>query len=795
MEASLENKTKHPLIKVFIHCTLMFFVCTAPFLILSKGIYISYGDINTQAIPFWYHIVRSVREGMPAYDWYSDLGMNFWGTYTYFGLTDPFMLIGLIFPQRLLPYGITVITALKFGLCGLCSYIYIRPQVKRETSAYIGAMLYTFSGQQLYSMCFIFTQIFAVFPLLLYSFDKLVKERKSVCFALLLALMGFMNYYFLFGCCVFILIYFAVKVWCKEYIIDKKLFAKIAAETVMGLLLCAVTLLPSYYVIKNNSRAGSTIFGESLLYYKNGGTLTRVFLSAFFPPDPCNTDGIVDSFKLDIASISLFIPLFLAVGMIAVFRKQKSSWQCRLLMVCGVMACVPVLNSMFFAFNRNYYARWFFMPMLIMCAVTGRFTDDIENTDIRSELKLSAAVVIIAVILGLPDIIRNDTLMIILAAAYSAAALTALYRFRYKSRVFGMKKLERLTCVFAVIPFLSVQAYLLIHTDMRHTEKAAALLYNDMEEVNIGDSDFFRVCQDNRELYNSAIISKLPSIDIYHNLVTKNESDFYATLSNEGFLNHDQNASDFAVQTFLSVKYDLYSNTDDISPEEIQMLRYGFGLKDVQGHQVIYENENYIPMGFTYDHYLNINRITSRQESYSTPDGEMTDGIITHDETERRERLLLKGIWLTDEQCMKYMDRLSVLPKEAEEDTSLEAFVRDCDNRRNSAAYEFTPDKNGFTSKIKLEKPNLVFYSVPYDEGWTAYVDGAKTDIEKVFAGLCAVPVDAGDHTIRFDYRVIWLKEGLIVTCISGGALAVYAAACFILAHKMKSDAEKISKM
>lgn len=93
MEASINksNKSsKHPYLKIFVDSTLLYCICIAPFIILSKGVYLTYGDFNAQEIPFWIHICNTVRDGLPAYDWTSDLGLNFWGSYTYFGLTDPF---------------------------------------------------------------------------------------------------------------------------------------------------------------------------------------------------------------------------------------------------------------------------------------------------------------------------------------------------------------------------------------------------------------------------------------------------------------------------------------------------------------------------------------------------------------------------------------------------------------------------------------------------------------------------------------------------------------------------------
>ena len=39
--------------------------------------------------------------------------------------------------------------------------------------------------------------------------------------------------------------------------------------------------------------------------------------------------------------------------------------------------------------------------------------------------------------------------------------------------------------------------------------------------------------------------------------------------------------------------------------------------------------------------------------------------------------------------------------------------------------------QTALTLKSILKKSKLVFFSVPYDKGWTAYVNGKPADIEK----------------------------------------------------------------
>ena len=62
---------------------------------------------------------------------------------------------------------------------------------------------------------------------------------------------------------------------------------------------------------------------------------------------------------------------------------------------------------------------------------------------------------------------------------------------------------------------------------------------------------------------------------------------------------------------------------------------------------------------------------------------------------------------------------------------------------------------SGFHAEITLKKDNLVFFSVPYDDGFTAYVNGEETDIIRVDEGLMAVSGSGGGehHRLRLSGR------------------------------------------
>ncbi|MBR4973646.1 MAG: YfhO family protein, partial [Clostridia bacterium] len=103
-----------------------------------------------------------------------------------------------------------------------------------------------------------------------------------------------------------------------------------------------------------------------------------------------------------------------------------------------------------------------------------------------------------------------------------------------------------------------------------------------------------------------------------------------------------------------------------------------------------------------------------------------------------------------------------------------EALSFDCEKLALTSALSFETDNRGFTATVDRNKDSLVFFSVPFDEGWTATVNGEKVDIEKVNVGFMAVKVSKGLSEIRFTYTTPGLLNGLIITTISAAVLLLY---------------------
>ena len=150
---------------------------------------------------------------------------------------------------------------------------------------------------------------------------------------------------------------------------------------------------------------------------------------------------------------------------------------------------------------------------------------------------------------------------------------------------------------------------------------------------------------------------------------------------------------------------------------------------------------------------------------------------------EERARVLMRAVLLDEDQIRRLDGLLEPLPEEELADRSDERYAADCGERRLSAALEFTATRTGFTARTNYAQEELVFFSVPCDDGFMATVNGQPADIEKVDNGLMAVRVPAGAADIVFTYHT----PGLALSAgVSLAGLAVYAGYLLLLHFKRK---------
>ena len=750
-----------------------------PYIILGNGYFIFYGDFNVQQIPFYMQCHKAVRSGNIFWSWTTDLGANFIGSYSFYLLGSPFFWLTLPFPTWVVPYLMGPLLILKFACAALTSYCYIRRFTRTPLAALLGGLLYAFSGFSVYNIFFNhFHEAIIVFPLLLLSLELLITENRRFAFALTVALCAVVNYFFFFGMVVFTVIYFFVRLFSGAFKVRFGRFLVIGFEAVLGLCIAAAILLPSYYAIADNKRLENVLLGWNALMYGKEQIYGNIMECFFFPPDIPARPVFFPGADVKWSSLGGWLPLFSMTGVFVWFGARKRHWLKRVIGICIFMAMVPVLNSAFYAFNTAYYARWFYMPILMMCLATVSLTED-SGVNWSSGYKWVLGITVAAA-LTIGFFPQKDSKDNIIFGLYSQSD-DGMYVFRYW-----------ITCVIAIVSLIVLGMLLrLLKSDRKGFYKTAitcvciiSVVYGsffigcgrshsyEIKEVmtdsliegsvDLDDNSEFRVdtydCVDNTSMYLG-----LPGINAFHSVVPASIFEFYDFIGVERSVGSRPETNQAALRPLLSVKYLLNrKGGEDFLDDNGETRMPGYEYVKTDGGYYIYENKNYVPYGFSYNYYMSYDFC----EEYSKTN---------------RAALMLKAILLDDEQIKKYgglMTDISELRNSVyyseDDETSLsitdDTLAYDSEQLRETSAFYFKRDNRGFTAKVTRDSDNLVFFSVPYDSGWEAYVNGKPAEIEKVNAGFMAVKVGAGTSEIRFNYVTPGLVDGLKIT---GGAVIV----------------------
>ena len=806
---SLTNK-KEMRLRTFLVALFTATVIFLPFIVCDGGMFFYTGDYNAQQVPFYIMCHRAIREGNFSWSWCTDLGANFVGSYAYYTLGSPFFWVMLLFPTSFVPYLIAPMLILKIALSALTAYIYIRRYTKTPHGACIGGLLYAFSGWSIYNIFFNqFHEALVIFPLVLYALDELVLNKRKGVFGLAVFAAAIMNYYMFIQIAVFTIIYWAVRSVCKSWNMNVKTFVSIAVEAVLGFLMASILFIPAVLAVTQVPRVSSIINGWHTIAYNGTSYFVMLFTSLFTPECP-PLPVLTPSAEMTFSGFTLWLPVGALIGTIVFMVNKKKDWITKLLLVSAVFLLVPGLNAVFNTFNSNLYMRWVFMPILfcVLACVKAFEQDGISFKKPTLAISVTMAIVALLVLLvptkskdgswmiGLWDTSDGFTNRLLILIATLILSFVSLLMF-----VDLLRTRKKLNTVYKKSFFVSAVSYIcIISVFVSMVSIASGRGYSNnadyfrKNEIS-SNYDLPKLQDGNRvdtflDSLNVGICTGIPSVNGFISVAPGSISEYYDYLGGSRLINSHPKGDDYAARSFLSVKYAMLNLPGYLS-------LYYYYNEQVEKGKLDYYNPpfdkegNILMPGYTYVNKQNDFEIYKNE--YCLPQGITLDSYYTKDDTsknsyEEKSKLLLKGILLTDEQILKYSDYFEgklIIDKNT--DYSKEAYFEDCTEILNSPhATDFKISNEGFTCSFNSDSKELILFQVPYESGWSAYVDGEETKIEKVDAGFMAIPVEAGKHSIVFKYTTPGLKAGMIVSLTSAGVFLLYLSATFVLNRKKK---------
>ena len=770
-------------------CALTAAIFFLPFYILDGGFFHYAGDFNSQQITFYRYMNGFVKgagypdsafAGAPhnTFSWATDLGSGVMNAYSFYLYGSPFFWLSVLLPQSWLPYMMVPLLVLKFGVAGGGAFLYLRRYVKNENYAVLGACLYALSGFAVYNVFFNhFVDVVALFPYLLWALDEAIYENRHGLFAFWVAVNLLNNYFFFVGQVIFLCIYFVCKLTAKDFRLTGRKFGHLLWESVLGVAMGCLLLFPAVLSLLQNPRTIDLSSGWGFLTYAKVQQYLAILLSWILPPDSPYLTSVWSEGVIKWTSMTAYLPLCSLAGAMAYWRSRKADSKKRIVAVCAVCALVPVLNSAFYALNSSYYARWYYMPTLILAAMTVNALED-PDVDLDAPARGIGWIMLATLVFAVVPV-RDDTTgtwsfgvlknpeQFFVVLGFGLLGL-ALYRYLCGIWRQNSRFAQRMTaavlvfaCVFSMV-HIGIGKFGQWHTDSDLVEQDtnALQLKNDLPE---GD---YRI--DTYKIHdNIGMWLDKSCLQYFGSTAAPSILSFYPGLGVKRDVRSEPEIANYALRGLLSVEYLITTPEKRESFEDEADAGWTY-LADVDGY-TLYHNDNYVPMGFTYDYYV-------------------TEATYEASIKTLRSNLLMRALVLTDEDVAQYGKYLTELPDAMLDDLHYDSYTQDCADRRAHSCSVFQMNNAGFHAEITLDKPNLVFFSVPYDDGFTAYVNGEKTDILQVDEGLMAVLCPAGASSIDFVYQAAGLSASRVVTAVAIPVWVVYVA-CFVRRKRRSTGA------
>lgn len=242
--------------------------------VLRMDLYHQYGPLFTELYD------RVTHFDSFLYSWTSGGGSSFLGNYFNY-LSSPLSFIILLFDRQDMPYAITTMVAVKGMLAAATMTYYLRKSLHRHSfiSASFG-VLYAFSGYFLaYYWNIMWIDGMILLPLIILGIERIIKKQKPALYVVTLTVMFYASYYISFMICIFAVLYFLAYFFINGDFspIDRTLKTKnaydlknifnnrfirsgalFAGASLLAAALCAVTLVPVFFILQATSATSNS---------------------------------------------------------------------------------------------------------------------------------------------------------------------------------------------------------------------------------------------------------------------------------------------------------------------------------------------------------------------------------------------------------------------------------------------------------------------------------------------------------------------------------------------------------
>lgn len=810
MRCSAKKGLKYLLLAFLFPCTVMLLILAAhgvyPF---GNGSFL-HMDMYHQYMPFFTEMYHKLRLGESfLYSWNIGLGSNFLSLFAYY-LASPVNWLMVLVPEKHLMEFMTYMVLIKMSLCGVTFYAYLRGHYKKDTySMVLFSCFYALSGfMTAYSWNVMWLDNILLTPLILLGLEKLYYEKKFLLYTVTLGCSILTDYYLSIMICIFVVCFLLVQVILKpDYYRRLGLFA---GSSLLAGGLAGVLLVPAYMSLRG-SDFGNIQFPETITSYFS---VLEVFSRHFM--------NVVTEQKLDHwpnvycgVAVLILLPLFgMNSGISLRERIAKLGLTGFMLLGFTVNGLVWVWHG--FNYPDSLPARQSFLYIfliLILCYEAWEHRESLRPSQLG--ISVTGALLFVALCEKLVGYEEDHSLAAYLLTALFVAAYGVLfYLLIFRKR---QKESYRERAIFLGLATCLVLAEAGINMEQTSVSVVSRSSYLEKIEIcekladriRLEDPGFYRLEKEERITKNDGALGGYPTATVFSSAINSRVGDFYESIGmghSKVFYCYD--GATPLTSALLNVKY-LFS---DSGKEEGGGL---YTLVDQEGDTYLYECLAVLPLGFLVPEGFQMPAKTSGEswsplEVQNTMVRKLLDGERLFIEVGSRELTdgvqadigkagyyfavprikKIKNVTLSVNQMTREFHNMGngyVIPLGyAEPEDQL---VLTCEETKDPAfgIYRMDAEKllqavqklgeqpflveqwdsHSLRGSITVQTPGELMLTIPYEKGWSMWVDGVKTEPEAYGDTFLGVFLEEGTHEIRLSYFPEGFQAGILLSLCS----------------------------
>lgn len=818
-----------------------FYICLRSNLISNNTIL--YGDLQAQYVSLFSYLQDVVRDGSSlGFSFIKGLGGNMISTISYY-LMSPINLLILFVSKADIPFMMLVIVLIKIGLAGIFMYKYLSYVNKEHTYKYlIFSTCYALSSYVVnYFFCIMWLDAIYLLPLVCLGIHKIIENKSSLLYIVVLFITIFTNYYMGYMVCIFACLYFVYEIISQnKYKIRKELgkyILKFIIPSLLAGMLCMFLLIPMVNDLSTSARSiGSTSLTLTEFNFNFGNLINRLLFASHNASDILNLESI------NIYIGILMLPLLYFYFVNRNIDKKEKLFSTFIIFFFLISYCSDFINCAWhgFAYPNGLNFRYTYIFMFYFLIMASKSFMNIKEISKKHYIIFLLVFLFVINIVNILNGCSINYVSIYISIGLLILYLLLLYNIYNNKYDQKMRNELSIILVFLVFGELLLNLYLSLDDYFLFSNKEYKdyiTTYSEIiDEYKADDNAFYRIGETGNFTYNPGLL-----FDYYgmSNFLSTNNVDTLSFLSNHGyfantiaFIYHDNN--NIIVDSILAMEYYIsgdcgdYEEVDTFKYSGFTGLLYGYSEKD---YKVCY-NKNALPLGFMVSKNIDsygenvrsysnlaiseamLNKMNDEQEQFYYPYdfidlGNNSYKVKIGDEDKFYVTVLpvdtgsYVNIYVNDDLVLaseeypantyvlenEYQNqeveiRIEFLKKKEFLDINAYANFYSADTEKiftslqklqeNPLELEVFSDNYIKGNVVATEEKSTLFTTIPYDKGWSLYVDGVETTITKQLGAFVGIELMPGEHTIELKHTVSGVKLGACISSISLVLTAIY---------------------